>query len=319
MKNKIALKLSLFISLLFLMSHFVYAVDKVIYGIDNREDIFEANNSLHVKLSKSTAGMIPNRSLKVLPNGRVELKGSSLEDNGKCSDEPFAKQPTAANCSGFLVDEDKLVTAGHCMQSFSDCENNSWVFDYKVKYSDQKKVIVSKKQVYKCVKIISQALDSTKDDYALIQLERVVSDRDPLKFRREGQPSVGDRLVVIGHPSGLPSKIAAGAKVRSVNNIFMVTNLDTYAGNSGSAVFNADSGLLEGILVRGDTDYVYSSSKNCMISNRLASEAGRGEDVTLIGNIKELASITEPIEPEPTEPVDQYTHLSAWIRWLFGL
>jgi hypothetical protein len=42
---------------------------------------------------------------------------------------------------------------------------------------------------------------------------------------------------------------------------------------------------VEGILVRGDTDYV-SSPEGCRVSNRVPDNGGRGEDVTLIGNIK---------------------------------
>ncbi len=78
-------------------------------------------------------------------------------------------------------------------------------------------------------------------------------------------------LVVIGRPSGLPTKVADGAQVRSVNDVFLVANLDTYGGNSGSAVFNAVTGVVEGILVRGDTDYVYNAQLGCRVSNFLGS------------------------------------------------
>ena len=44
----------------------------------------------------------------------------------------------------------------------------------------------------------------------------------------------------MGHPLGLPVKYAANASVRE-NGVadHFVTNLDSYGGNSGSAVFNA--------------------------------------------------------------------------------
>ena len=86
------------------------------------------------------------------------------------------------------------------------------------------------------------------DDFALIQLDRKVTDRRILDYRRKGRISKGENLVVIGHPSGLPTKIADGAYVKSLKNKFFRANLDTYGGNSGSAVFNANTGVVEGIV-----------------------------------------------------------------------
>ena len=59
-----------------------------------------------------------------------------------------------------------------------------------------------------------------------------------------------------------------------------MANLDTYGGNSGSAVFNAKTGLVEGILVRGEQDYVQKG--DCRVSNVCPADGCRGEDVTKI-------------------------------------
>ena len=297
---------------------------KVIYGEDNRQDVYTASNPLHIKLAKSTAAMIPSYKVEEYNAYQVKLAGSTLEERGMCSSERFAQQPTTANCSGFLVDKDKIVTAGHCIRSQSDCDSNSWVFDFKVDHEFQSEVIVDKSSVYKCKKIIAQSLDSeTQDDYALIQLEKVVEGKEPLAFRTSGKPKVGDELVVIGHPTGLPTKITDGAQIRSVNDVYFVANLDTYGGNSGSAVFNATTGVIEGILVRGAQDYIYDSAQGCRVSNVLGNDAGRGEDVTLITNIKELADIKPPtVDPKPEPPKPEppkKPRLPAWLRWLLGL
>ena len=58
--------------------------------------------------------------------------------------------------------------------------------------------------------------------------------------------------------------------------------------SSGSAVFDADTGLVEGILVRGARDYIRNSSLGCYESNVYSNSDGRGEDVTRITNISEL-------------------------------
>jgi hypothetical protein len=44
---------------------------------------------------------------------------------------------------------------------------------------------------------------------------------------------------------------------------------------------------VEGILVRGDTDYI-QSDKGCRVSNVISQTEGRGEDVTYITNIEAL-------------------------------
>lgn len=263
------------------------ALPKVIYGIDNRVDTYACSDNMYVELAKSTAAMVPNQNLLATNDGRILLGGSSLERRGICSSERFSKQLTAANCSGFLVGSNRLVTAGHCIKSIKDCKDFKWVFDYTVESEDQPWAIVDRKAVYGCKKIVQTVLNN-QDDWALIELDRIAVERSPLQYRVLGKPRIGDNLVVIGHPSGLPQKIADGAKIRSLKEKYFTANLDTYGGNSGSAVFNADTGIIEGILVRGATDYVYDSNQGCRVSNRLPQNGGRGEDVTYITNIPQL-------------------------------
>lgn len=267
----------------------VIAAPPVIYGEDNRKDVYESKDSALVELSKSTAAMIPNSSIS-LSSGMATIKGETLESRGICAEERFAKQMTAANCSGFMVSENVLVTAGHCIKSEADCAGYKWVFDYKMDALMQNSIKVDASDVYSCSRIIARSLDSaTKDDFAVIQLDRK-TDRRALTFRKSGKVSVGADVVVIGHPSGLPTKIADGAQVRSHSPKFFVANLDTYGGNSGSAVFNQRTGEVEGILVRGENDYV-ASDKGCMVSNKCDQNGCRGEDVTYITNIKALQNL----------------------------
>ncbi len=269
---------------------------KVIYGDDNRNDVFMVNDPKLLELAKSTAAMIPRHSVVEYNSLQSEIRSQTLQESGVCLDERFSQQPTAAKCSGFLVGKNKLITAGHCMRNQFSCDNNLWVFDYKVDHTDQSEIVVDNEKVYRCKKIVSQALDlDTELDYALIELEREVVDREVLKVSRK-PPQVGDELVVIGHPSGLPTKIADDAQVRSVNNIFLVANLDTYGGNSGSAVFNSKSGEVIGILVRGEQDYILDNQRKCRVSNVVESSSGRGEDVTLISKVEGIYILPEQQE-----------------------
>lgn len=260
--------------------------NKVIYGDDNRRDIVDSTNSIYKELAKSTAAMISSSRLQTRGEN-VKVSGSALS---LCSDEPFNGQPTAANCSGFLVAPDLLVTAGHCIRSMGDCRSYKWVFDFAKTEANQSEYNVAKSSVYGCKEIVERALDrSTSDDFALIRLDRAVTDREPLEYRKEGKIADNASILVIGHPTGLPTKISDGANVRTnTNGYYFVANLDTYGGNSGSAVFNAETGAVEGILVRGETDYTYDSSRGCRMSYHCSDDGCRGEDVTRITNIRAL-------------------------------
>lgn len=267
---------------------------KVVYGDDDRLDIFETTDRLHVDLATSTAAMINKRNLKLnTRTNLISISTRTLESRGICKSERFSDQGTAAMCSGFLVGPDLLVTAGHCIKSASDCARYSWVFDYglKARNSEKVNIHVSPSSVYECKEIIQRSQDyRTKDDFALLRLKKVVMNRTPLEFRKTGKVTTGADLVVIGHPTGLPTKISAGAIVRdNTPGTYFVSNLDTYGGNSGSAVFDSKTGLVEGILVRGERDYVNRGS--CQVSNHCTDKGCRGEDVTRITNITALINL----------------------------
>ena len=267
---------------------------KIVYGEDNRVEIFETSKEIQ-KLASSTAGMVNNS--KLLSLGKLMmLPPSTLKDDmGVCANERFADQSSAAMCSGFLVGPDLLVTAGHCINSAEDCSDVSWVFDYAVKKeTGRANVVVSKEKVYKCKKVLESKLDVvTMQDYSLIQLERVVGDRAPLKYRTADKVETNADIFVIGHPSGLPSKYAGGASVLENNTKhFFQANLDTFGGNSGSAVFNERTNEVEGILVRGARDYNYNYFNNCNMVNTVPNEIANfdilGESVSRITDINSL-------------------------------
>jgi len=278
---------------LLLFSTSAFSIDKVIYGEDNRVELFETS-SRYFDLAQSTAAMISKRKLREMFKDNWEINGGTLKDRNICGDEKFTDQTTAASCSGFLVAPDVMVTAGHCMQRDSDCKSNYWVFGFSIDSPGSEEYRkVNYENVYSCKSIISTKLENySKLDYAIIQLDRPVVGRTPLKVRKTGDVRVGDPLVVIGHPSGLPQKVADGAEVRDAGNeIFFVANLDTFGGNSGSAVFNEDTGLVEGILVRGETDYEPDSDRRCQVAKRCSESGCRGEDVTKITNLKVLQDL----------------------------
>ena len=254
---------------------------KVIYGEDDRKDIYEIEDERLLHLAEGTAVLMDSFNLQK-EGDQYNIKAASFKSTfNLCEEERFADQDTAGFCSGFLVGPKTLVTAGHCIRRENDCKSTNFVFGYAINEKDAKSPqSVHADQVYSCSKLVKSFVESRGADYAVIELDREVVGRTPLSFRTEGQISTDDALVVIGHPSGIPTKVAGGANVRSQDNGFFVANLDTYGGNSGSAVFNSKTGVVEGILVRGERDFVYKG--NCRVSNVCADNECRGEDVTRI-------------------------------------
>lgn len=258
----------------------------VIYGEDNRKDWYETPDAALRELANSTVAVVENRSIgAVNENGLREIKGRHYGlSNQLCRDEKFYDQTAAAFCSGFFVGGNKIITAGHCINSQTACERTSFVFGYGYKSETEAPTHAPAGEIYQCTKVIHTQQDARGADYAVIEVDREIVGHTPLSLRQEGNVSSGSDLVVIGHPAGLPVKIADGSVVRTeAKNGFFVANLDTYGGNSGSAVFNLQTKEVEGILVRGEQDYVWTNG--CVRSKVCGSNECRGEDVTAITNV----------------------------------
>jgi V8-like Glu-specific endopeptidase len=260
--------------------------DELIYGNDDRYEIDLFSNQSLIEKSQSVAIRVSKRRLSVdrTDETKINFPFITLERSMPeiCKDERFIEQISLGTCSGFLVGPKTLVTAGHCMVNQSECADNRWVFGFKV---DSKDLNVD--QVYSCKKIISQRYVYTEkemNDYAVIELDRDVVGYKPLKLRKFGRVLLNTPLVVIGHPLGLPMKATDGAVVSRMNDIerenpirslilrshYFTANLDSYGGNSGSPVFNARNGQVEGILVQGADDFVYDHKNDCMKSRKLS-------------------------------------------------
>ena len=276
---------------------------KVIYGDDNRLDLYQVTDEATLAKADSTVALVRSSALSQNLNGQISLRTSHFGDsNNLCPAEPFREQQTAAFCSGFLVAKNIIVTAGHCISSLSDCQSTKFVFGFSIKTPSWVPNLIENSEVYACQEVIHSQQPQAGADFAVIRLDRDVLNHQPLRLRRNGEISVGQELVVIGHPVGLPTKVAGGASVRSAVSSYFTANLDTYGGNSGSAVFNIDTGDIEGVLVRGETDFI--SRGGCNVSNLCADGGCRGEDVTKISEALSYIpkeSVTPPEEGDPGE------------------
>lgn len=279
---------------------------KTIYGSDNRLDYYEAPADMKV-LADSVVSLWQAKQVSV-SGGQAALKHVNFgEAMNLCPSERFREQPLGAFCSGALVGEDLVMTAGHCITDENACADTKFVFGYAVKQSGGKAATtLPAGEVYGCKKIIKRDLDKPPSglfgtvisvlanitnrmgpDYALIQLDRKVEGHRPLPINRGAEPRMGTPLLTIGHPVGLPLKAAGGATVRSDSpKSYFITDIDAFGGNSGGPVFNAGTKLIEGILVLGGQDFVKSPA-GCTIAYTVDQSKGIGTGVTRLSFIKD--------------------------------
>jgi hypothetical protein len=274
---------------------------KAIYGNDDRFNYGPRLTPGQRKAADATAILIKLPSVSFAPSGRTfDLPGGNIIDpatnRGLCTNEqaaalekprePFFDEPNPGFCSGFRVGRNRILTAGHCIRDAAECNDTRFVFGfYANKLQPQKAIPVS--QMYSCKRIIGGTLIDNGPDWRLIEVDRDIAQGSNVQLRSpttKPELVAGEGVTVVGYPLGLPVKIAPGATVRGFGKGFFVANLDTYEGNSGSAVFNSDALtksklLAEGVLVRGENDFDLTSP--CYISKRCPTNGCRGEDVTL--------------------------------------
>jgi V8-like Glu-specific endopeptidase len=272
---------------------------KAIYGADDRRNynLVTANQKL---AADTTAILVKSSVVSIAPDGKTfDLPGGNILDSvsgtGLCTPtqaaqnkepfEPYYDEPNPGFCSGFRVSKNHILTAGHCIQTDADCKSTRFVFGFYATSAHPEKAIPIT-QMYSCKKVINGTLTENGPDWRLVETDRDMTFGSDAPLRTATtlpKLAQGDGVTVVGYPLGLPVKIAAGATVRGFGSGFFVANLDTYEGNSGSAVFNNDSLsrgqlIVEGILVRGESDFDITTP--CFASKRCPSNGCRGEDVT---------------------------------------
>ena len=257
---------------------------KVVYGVDGRIDLYQTTDARLRALASSTVALFQARDVSIGRGVAALATRNYGQEMGLCKEEPFYEQGTGAFCSGSLVAPDVVMTAGHCATSAEQCAGVKFVFGFAVKKKGVLPTSVPAGEVYGCKELIGRVQVNDGADWALVRLDRKVAGHAPVRLNLTGKIANQAPVLVIGHPAGLPTKIAGGARVRDNSKEgYFVANLDTYGGNSGSAVFNAATGLVEGILVRGEQDYVQKG--DCRVSKVCAADACRGEDVTKIAAV----------------------------------
>lgn len=255
---------------------------KAIYGLDERE-LMENHSSQTLKdMGRAVLAQFPSYMVFDETDKHIMIRNRTLQEAHQvCPGEKFVENSSLSTCTGFLVSNDLMITAGHCMKDKEDCSNNIFSFDYHQSRATGEYLILPKENVYRCKQVISSSYGTfSKTDYAIVKLDRPVEGRKPLRIRRLGKIDSKESVFVLGHPMGLPQMYTPNGKIRSnIGLNSFVTNLDTFSGNSGSPVLNASTNMVEGILVKGEDDLDYDIELGCYKNRVCRDNECRGETV----------------------------------------
>ncbi|MDY7232277.1 trypsin-like serine peptidase [Hyalangium rubrum] len=297
----------------------------VVYGTDNRTDVYaHADATLRIRAQQSTVALMRPGVLNTSSSSNVTFSAQTLGAYyNLCTTERFRDDLTPAFCSGTLIDDDLVLTAGHCITSASDCSNTRFVFNFYRTASGTMQTVTTA-DVFSCQSIVARAQGTVNGqnlDYAVVRLDRAAAPRFTPAPVRPGNSAMaaGQPVAVIGSGSGIPYKIDSGGSVRDARAgtlDYFVASTDTFGGNSGSGVYELSDYTVAGILVRGETDYV--SNGSCRVVNVCTETGCRGEDITYVrpainaycqvaGSMRLCGTSEPPPPPPPPENGLNYT------------
>ena len=300
------------------------AVPRTVYGNDDRRDWYELDytsagdamagrllaNSIMVHITRADLGAPDSHGIyRILDDYPDSLRLGPVRN--MCDGQKFLRQPRLGYCSATLVSPTGVITAGHCVPDQKTCDSAAYVFNYYVighdAHGDPIFPWITSDDVYYC-KSVSTMYATGGTDIAHITLDRPVLGRVPATYRKTLVPTTpGQKLMMIGFPDGMPAKVEAGGTVtdagRSNGFEFFVASTDSFGGNSGSGIFDAD-GMMIGVLVRGIKGYVQSGG--CTVVYALPGPRGQ-EEITYVDRVVSLVSASSGHLPA-TECTDSCVH-----------
>jgi len=216
--------------------------------------------------SHSTVALVDGQTLKKKGNSYVMKRRLLRDVSNFCSGQSFIDQQFGAAATGFLVAPNVVLTASHNLPNgVNSLLRLRFVFGFEM-VKNKPVLTFGDDDVYEGVDIIDRGRTNSGGDWALVRLDRPVTDRDPLPYRKTGKIGDKDEVYVVGHPFGVPQKLAGNAPLTDNNpKDAFYARLDAFRGNSGSPVFNAKTNEVEGILIGGPLDMLSVDDKNTCV------------------------------------------------------
>lgn len=248
---------------------------------DSRIELRSLNPSepwqLEILKNAQAVGMIVEKNrLHAITDSIFQLDiGTTLTERfSLCPNEPFGEQPIIGLGTAFIIGDQTMMTAGHVFQG--ELRDYVVVFGFELtnKAGEFQRLILAK-DIYTPSSIVYQDQDL---DLLAFKVSRPL-DRRILKLALKSSFPRNMPVYMIGHPSGLPKKVALNASVQDQEdprNFY--TTLDSFQGNSGSPVFELETNEVIGVLVSGMVDYQWNGT--CNYSSICNIPYCKGEKVT---------------------------------------
>jgi hypothetical protein len=228
----------------------------IIDGTDDRRDIFELDPAGPIARNADGVPLLVFNGGLSAHDGVVDLPFATLAAaRNVCSSERYASQPvvTVGQCSSYLVGPRLVATAGHCTNFSTPGTDVSFLsagFGFRMIDAATARTTLPAGEVYRVVGVrgLCPAADCT-----VLELERPVTNHFILPFRRSGAAAVGESVYLLGYPLVLPLKFDGPGPLFRVADFsgdfnLIMQQLDVAGGNSGSAIVNNVTHLVEGTL-----------------------------------------------------------------------
>ncbi len=218
-----------------------------------------------------TSELLVNRSMK---KGEYSI----------CKNIPFANQPSAyAKGTGFFIRKDVIATAAHILLPNRNLRDFRFIKNYHkaVDTDFGKGILIHKEDIYTPITDLKDEIfdySRRNQDWALIKVDKnndssVDISMSPIKYKQE--------VYCIGHGLGLPKKISYNGTIINLQSTkqYFECKLSTYAGNSGSPIFDSNTHKLVGMLIRGKTRiYLTEQPKGQCYQIKVSTSDFQGEE-----------------------------------------